>query len=110
MLGADGAPVEDVTRSHQAWMHFIVTRDDLATFAHLHPEPTGQPGELAVDVAFPTPGRYLIHTEFRRQGQMNDILSRDEVTVAGPPAPTAVPIPDSVPTSLGGTSSGRSAL
>ncbi|MHA6797435.1 heavy metal translocating P-type ATPase (plasmid) [Pseudonocardia bannensis] len=88
---ADGAPVEDVVRSHQAWMHLIATRADLATFAHVHPAPTGRPGELAVDVVFPTPGRYTIHTEFRRQGQMNDVLDAHEVVVAGP-APAAEPV------------------
>ncbi len=81
-----GEPIEDVTRSHQAWMHFIATRDDLATFEHVHPEPTGRPGELAVDVVFPTAGSYQIHTEFRRQGKMSDVLSEHEVTVDGEPA------------------------
>lgn len=81
-----GAPIEDVTRSHEAWMHVIATRDDLGTFTHVHAEPTGRPGELAVDLVFPTAGRYQIHTEFRRQGEMNDVLSEHEVTVRGAPA------------------------
>jgi P-type Cu+ transporter len=75
------APVEDVVRSHEAWMHLIATRDDLGTFSHVHPEPTGRPGELAVEVTFPTAGRYLLHTEFRRQGQMTDVLDRHEILV-----------------------------
>jgi hypothetical protein len=76
-----GLPITDVTRSHEAWMHVIVTRDDLDSFAHLHPEPTGRPGEFRVDIAFPTVGRYLVHTELRRQGQMTDVLDRREVVV-----------------------------
>ncbi|MDN5857465.1 MAG: cadmium-translocating P-type ATPase [Pseudonocardia sp.] len=84
-----GAPLDDLTRSHQAWMHLIATRDDLASFAHVHPQPTGRPGELAVDLVFPTPGRYVVHTESRRQGAMNDVLSRHEVVVAGPATPLA---------------------
>ena len=85
-----GEPVEDLTRSHQAWMHLIATRDDLATFAHVHPEPTGHPGELAVEVTFPTPGRYIVNTEFRQRGQMADVHQRQLVTVAGvSPAPVA---------------------
>ena len=51
-----GRPVEDLTRSHEAWMHLIATRDDLGTFAHVHPQPTGRPGQLAVDLTFPTAG------------------------------------------------------
>ena len=85
-----GEPVTDLTRSHEAWMHFIATREDLGTFAHVHPEPTGQPGELAVDVTFPTPGRYIVNTEFRQRGEMADVHQRQLVTVAGTaPAPVA---------------------
>ncbi|KQU68969.1 cation-translocating P-type ATPase [Phycicoccus sp. Root101] len=83
-----GQPVENLTRSHQAWMHLIATRTDLGSFAHIHPQPTGQPGELAVDITFPTAGSYIINTEFRRQGDMADIHQRQVVTVAGAaPAP-----------------------
>jgi Cu+-exporting ATPase len=83
-----GAPIENVTRSHEAWMHLIATRADLGTFAHVHPEPTGEPGELAVDLVFPTAGRYIVNTEIRRQGQMSDVHQRQWVTVAGDaPAP-----------------------
>ena len=83
-----GEPVTDLTRSHEAWMHLIATREDLGTFSHVHPEPTGQPGELAVDVTFPTPGRYIVNTEFRQRGEMADVHQRQLVTVAGTaPAP-----------------------
>ncbi|HET7415508.1 MAG TPA: heavy metal translocating P-type ATPase [Arthrobacter sp.] len=88
-----GQPVEDLTRSHEVWMHLIVTRDDLATFAHLHPEPTGRDGELAVDVTFPTTGRYLLHSEFRQQGAMADLLDRHAVTVGAPTQEPAQPKP-----------------
>ena len=78
-----GEPIEDLTRSHEAWMHFIATREDLGSFAHVHPEPTGRAGELAVEVTFPTPGRYIINTEFRQRGQMTDVHQRQLITVAG---------------------------
>jgi Cu+-exporting ATPase len=84
-----GEPVKDLVRSHEAWMHFIATREDLGTFTHVHPEPTGKRGELAVDVTFPTAGRYIVNTEFRRQGQMSDVHQRQYVTVTGS-APTPV--------------------
>ena len=80
---ASGAPVGDLTRSHEAWMHLIATREDLGTFAHVHPQPTGRPGELAVDLTFPTAGRYVVNTEFRRRGEMSDVHSRQVVTVDG---------------------------
>ncbi|MGY1623941.1 heavy metal translocating P-type ATPase [Geodermatophilus sp. SYSU D00965] len=83
-----GDPVEDLTRSHEAWMHLIATREDLGTFAHVHPQPTGAPGQLAVEITFPTAGRYIVNTEFRRQGEMSDLHSRQVITVAG-----AAPVP-----------------
>jgi P-type Cu+ transporter len=88
-----GKPVEDLTRSHEAWMHLIATRTDLGTFAHVHPQPTGRPGQLAVEMTFPTPGRYIVNTEFRRQGQMADVHSRQVITVGGR-APEPVTLAD----------------
>ncbi|MGY1985695.1 heavy metal translocating P-type ATPase [Blastococcus sp. SYSU DS0669] len=80
---ATGEPIEDLTRSHEAWMHLIATREDLGTFTHVHPQPTGKPGQLAVDVTFVTAGTYVVNTEFRRQGQMEDVHQRQVITVAG---------------------------
>ncbi len=91
---ASGRPVNDIGRSHEAWMHFIVTRDDTATFAHIHPQPTGEPGVFTTEVTFPTAGRYVVHTEFRRRGAMNDLVERHEVVVDGPtPGVAADPVP-----------------
>jgi P-type Cu+ transporter len=80
-----GQPVKDLSRSHEAWMHLIATREDLGTFSHVHPEPTGAPGELSVRMTFPTAGRYVVNTEFRRRGEMADVHQRQVVTIAGPP-------------------------
>jgi Cu+-exporting ATPase len=86
-----GEPVENVTRSHDAWMHLIATRADLGSFAHVHPEPTGNPGELAVAITFPTAGRYIVNTEFRQQGQLSDVHQRQWITVTGDaPAPVTL--------------------
>jgi Cu+-exporting ATPase len=82
-----GEPIRDVTRSHEAWMHLIATREDLGTFAHAHPQPTGRPGELAVELTFPTPGRYVVNTEFRQRGELADVHQRHVVTIAGPGSP-----------------------
>jgi Cu+-exporting ATPase len=85
-----GAPVTDLARSHEAWMHLVATRPDLTTFAHVHPEPTGRPGELSVAMTFPTPGKYVINTEFRRNGQMAVVHMRQVITVPGS-APVLTP-------------------
>ena len=86
-----GGPVTDLALSHQVWMHLIATRADLGTFAHVHPEPTGQPGQLAVTLVFPTAGRYVINTEFRRGGEMADTHDRQVITIPGTP-PAAAPL------------------
>jgi Cu+-exporting ATPase len=89
---ATGEPVTDVVRTHQVWMHMIVIRDDLGSFAHVHPEPTGEPGQFRVAVRMPTAGRYAAHVEFRRQGEMTDVLTEQAVRVPGAsPAPAPVP-------------------
>ena len=72
-------------------MHVTVTRIDLGTFAHIHPEVTGTPGVYTVEATFPTAGEYLVHTEFRRNGQMGYVLDTHTVTVAGrQPSPAPV--------------------
>jgi Cu+-exporting ATPase len=87
-----GTLVDDLVRTHQVWMHMIITRSDLGTFAHIHPEPTGTAGIYSATATLPTSGTYLVHTEFRRQGQMADVLDTHAVTVAGT-APTPAPVP-----------------
>ncbi len=85
-----GAPVDNIGLSHEVWMHLIATREDLGTFAHVHPEPTGKPGQLAVEMTFPTAGKYVVNIEFRRQGDMADIHATRELVVSG--FPTANPV------------------
>ena len=89
-----GRPVEDLARTHEAWMHLIATRADLGTFTHVHPQPTGRPGELAVEITFPTPGDYIVNTEVRRRGAMADLHDRQVITVTGT-APAPVPLNES---------------
>jgi Cu+-exporting ATPase len=90
-----GDPVDDPVRTHQVWMHMILTRADLGTFAHVHPEPTGEDGRMSVTATFPTAGVYQVHTEFRQQGEMADVLDEHAVHVVGDvPARTPVPATD----------------
>jgi Cu+-exporting ATPase len=70
-------------------MHLIAVRSDLLQFQHVHPQPTGTPGEYALEVAFPEAGTYFLYNEFvRANGQ--DILLRDTLAV-GDGAPTMAP-------------------
>jgi Cu+-exporting ATPase len=90
-----GRWVDDIGRSHEEWIHLIVTRHDLGTFAHVHPQPTGRPGEFAVPVTFPTAGRYDLHAEFRRKGQMSDVLATARAVVADANATPDEPVRES---------------
>jgi P-type Cu+ transporter len=79
----DGRPLTDVGLSHEAWIHLVVMRDDLTGFQHVHPQPTGAPGEFALDVVFPTAGRYVLNSEFKQRGAMRDVDFRQVVQVEG---------------------------
>lgn len=89
----DGA--SRLVKTHEAWMHLIVTREDLGTFAHLHPQPTDEEDVFEVPVTFPTAGDYALHAEVREQGQLADVLDESAVSVAGAgPVPVEVPAGD----------------
>jgi len=64
-------------------IHLVAMRDDLTEFQHVHPQPTGTPGEFAVDITFAKPGRYVLNSDLRRRGAMSDIVFRQYVTVQG---------------------------
>ena len=87
---ASGAPLTDVVISHEQPVHLIAVSWDLARFQHVHPLPTGQPGEYALEVAFPEAGSYVLYAEFTRaSGQ--DVVQRDVLTVG--PSAGATPAP-----------------
>jgi P-type Cu+ transporter len=88
---ATGKPAADLGRTHQAWMHVIVTSEDLSWFRHLHAEPTGRPGELETEVTFPAGGTYRVDTEFRRRADIADVLDRQQLAIDGTQLP-AVPL------------------
>jgi Cu+-exporting ATPase len=93
LADAAGAPLTDVVLSHEQPVHLIAVRWDLRGFQHVHPQPTGTPGEYALDVVFPAPGEYLLFAEFqRRSGQtvlLRDTLPVGAASPAGTPAPVA---------------------
>ena len=84
-----GSPLTDVVISHERPMHLIVVSRDLGHFEHVHPTPTGRPGEFAIDVLFPVAGTYILYNGFERaNGQ--DIIQRDELSVGGPSGPASL--------------------
>src|SRR5581483_2462963 len=75
-------PITDVIESHERPMHLIVVSQDLARFQHVHPAPTGQPGEYRVDVQFPVSGTYVLYDEFTR-ATGHSLLQCDTLAVGG---------------------------
>jgi Cu+-exporting ATPase len=65
-------------------------RDDLTGFQHLHPQPTGKPGELTVDATFPAPGLYTFNSEFRRRGSLRNVVFHQVVAVEDTPEPVSL--------------------
>lgn len=77
------APLTDVVINHEQPLHLIAISQDLQQFLHVHPQPTGEPGEYALDMVFPTDGVYWLYVEFMRaNGQ--EVLQRDELVVGTP--------------------------
>ena len=56
--------LKDYETVHEKKMHFIVVREDLQNFQHLHPEFNENSGEWTVDVIFPSGGPYRIFPDF----------------------------------------------
>jgi Cu+-exporting ATPase len=90
LTNTQGGALTDLVLSHQQWIHLVLLRGDLSGFQHLHPQPTGTPGELTVDATFPAPGAYTLNGEFRRRGSLRDIVFRQVVDVEGAVKPASL--------------------
>ncbi len=77
------APLTDVVINHGQPLHLIAISQDLQQFLHVHPQPTGEPGEYALDMVFPTDAVYWLYVEFMRaNGQ--EVRQRNELVVGTP--------------------------
>jgi P-type Cu+ transporter len=96
-----GAPLTDVVVDHEELVHLIAVRRDLQQFQHVHPRPTGAPGEYALDVTFPEPGSYLLYAEFARANGQHMLLS-DTLVVGAPSSGATALAEDHAPKTLAG--------
>jgi Cu+-exporting ATPase len=83
-------------------MHLVLIRSDLTEFLHVHPEPTGATGELAVEVVFPADGTYLAVTEFRQRGEVADTFAETRLQVGGVASGAAALVEDRAPKTAAG--------
>lgn len=59
-----GTVLKDFAIDHTKLMHFIVVRDDLQGFQHLHPDFNQSTGEFTVPVTFADNGKYRLFADF----------------------------------------------
>jgi hypothetical protein len=68
LVSRNGRPV----RSFQSYVghrgHLVALRAGDLAYSHVHPEPTGAPGEIVFHTDLPTAGRYRIFLQFKRDG------------------------------------------
>lgn len=61
---AKGETVKDFLISHDKLMHFILVRDDLQDFQHIHPELDKNSGEFSIPIVFSGEGKYRLIADF----------------------------------------------
>lgn len=91
VLGPDGAPVPDLQRVHERYVHAFFISADFASFQRLAMEDFAPVGEAELaeahftfPVSLPTAGDYLLAFDFASQDQYRQVL--DRVSVGGSPA------------------------
>jgi hypothetical protein len=90
--GPGGAAVTEFTESHEADLHLIVVRRDLADYQHLHPE-LAPDGIWSVAVSFAGAGTYRAFADFVPAGRDDGLTLGVDLPVAGEylPEPTSAP-------------------
>ncbi len=84
---AGGKPVKTFAVAHDAKVHFILIRQGLDTFAHLHPDVDPATGELSAEYTFPKGGVYHLFADYQEPGGMPmTATARVEVGGDAPPA------------------------
>lgn len=84
---AGGKPVTAFAVAHDAKVHFILIRQGLDTFAHLHPEVDPATGVLSAEYTFPKGGVYHLFADYQEPGGMpTTATARVEVGGDAPPA------------------------
>jgi hypothetical protein len=83
---ATGKPVNKFDIFQEKIMHLIVVRDDLNSFAHIHPE-YKENGRFQVTTKFPESGNYTLFSDYKPAGNKENV-SLMNITIPG-----TVPLP-----------------
>ena len=67
--------------AHERLVHLVIVREDLGTFAHVHPE-MSEGGSFRIAYAFPTGGEYRLFADVAPKGAGSQVLSA-KIKVSG---------------------------
>ena len=84
-LERDGQVLREFDLLHERVMHFIVVRDALDEFQHLHPTVTDS-GLASVEMTFPTAGTYWLFVDCQAKGEAQQTVRHELRLAAEPPA------------------------
>ncbi len=90
ILGPDGTPVTDYTRTHGEDLHLIAVRRDLTGFQHVHPE-LASDGTWDTELDLVEPGDYRVFTDFTPAGSDQGMTLGADLSVAGAYDPQPLP-------------------
>lgn len=90
---ASGKPiaVEDLLVVHTKRLHLMIVDPALQDYHHVHPEPTGTPGEWAFQFTPHASGAYRLFADFTPAATGRGLYANTELKVNGPKSGSAVP-------------------
>lgn len=96
LSNSQGTPItpEDIAISHTQKLHLLLIDTSLEHYNHLHPEPTGTPGQYRFTFTPETVGLHQIYLDFIALRSARRVLASSELVVApGAVAPSSLPQP-----------------
>lgn len=88
-IDRDRKVMKDFKVAHEKLLHFIVVRNNLAHFQHLHPDLDPSTGRFTIPMTFPVDGTYALFADFEPQEGEATVL-RKEVTIGSASMQTAL--------------------
>ena len=77
-----GTALDEFSITHDRLVHLIIVQEDLATFAHVHPEPVVEsPGIFEMEYAFSKSGRYLLAINAVHEGE--EVVAYRQLDIPG---------------------------
>ena len=83
LVTSSGKPIatNDLSVVHTKRLHLLITDPSLTDYQHVHPEPTGQPGEWSFSFVPRASGAYRVFADFTPAATGRGLYAMDELTV-----------------------------